>query len=374
MYSVPDFGRMIDDEARMNAFRKALAATVDANTVVLDLGAGTGIMALLACRYGAKRVYAVEPSDALQVARETGAKNNLTDRIVCIQQRSSAVTLPEHVDLIVEDMRGTLPWCSTHIPDLIDARERFLKPGGRIIPGCDTVFCALASAPELHRDRLLPWQSKPENLDLSPAARYVENTPSGVRFKPKQLLSAPLAWTTIDYQTVSSANVREAFTLNARRPGTAHGLLLWFETELLADTKISNAPGRPKNVYGQLFLPWPRPLELAKGVEVSVSLRADLVGEDYVWTWETRVGAEHFRQSSFAAVPLTAESLSRRAAHYRPTLAQEGKVVQFALERMSGSTTLAEIGAELFRAFPERFRSEREAFDFAAKLSGDFSA
>ena len=105
MYGIADFGRMIDDEARMGAFRKALAATIDANTVVLDLGAGTGIMALLACRYGAKRVYAVEPSDALQVARETAAKNDLSDRIVCFQQRSSVVTLPERVDLIQRIVR-----------------------------------------------------------------------------------------------------------------------------------------------------------------------------------------------------------------------------------------------------------------------------
>ncbi len=80
----------------------------------------------------------------------------------------------------------------------------------------------------------------------------------------------------------------------------------------------------------------------------------------------------HFRQTSFAAAPLTAESLARRAAHHRPTLGRDGKTAQFVLERMSGSLSLTEIGAELSRAFPERFRSEREAFDYAAKLSGEF--
>jgi len=374
MYSIADFGRMIDDEARMSAFRKALAATINPSSIVLDLGAGTGIMALLACHCGAKRVYAVEPSDAVQIARETAAKNGFSDRIVCIQQPSASVTLPEPVDLIVEDMRGTLPWCSTHIPDVIDARQRFLKPGGQIIPRKDTVFCSVATADELYRDRLTPWQSRPENLDLSPATRYVANAPSGVRFKPEQVLSAPVPWTGIDYQSVSSANVREQFALKSRRAGTAHGLLLWFDTELLPDVKISNAPGRPKNVYGQLFLPWPQPVALAKDAQLHVSLRADLIGEDYVWTWETHSNEHHFRQSSFSAAPLTAESLARRAAHHRPTLGMEGKVVQFALERMAGTMTLAEIGAELFRAFPARFRSERDAFDFAAKLSGDFSA
>ena len=57
---------------------------------------------------------------------------------------------------------------------------------------------------------------------------------------------------------------------------------------------ISNAPGRPKNVYGQLLLPWPDPIELVEGTTVDVSLRADLIGEEYVWTWETHCNEHHF--------------------------------------------------------------------------------
>jgi protein arginine N-methyltransferase 1 len=373
MYSVADFGRMIDDDARMEAFREAMSKSVRQDSVVLDLGAGTGIMALLACRYGAKRIYAVEPSNALQVARETAAKGGLSDRIVWIQQRSLTVALPEPVDLIVEDMRGALPWCSTHVPDVIDVRKRFLKPGGRIIPGEDVSFCAAVSAHELYGDRILPWRSRVADVDLSPASRYVENAPVGVRFKPEQLLSAPVAWSKIDYLTVTSPNVKETFALEISRNDTAHGLLLWFDAELLPDVKLSNAPGRPKNVYGQLFLPWPRPIEFDKGAVVDVNVRADLVGDDYVWTWETRCDEHHFRQSSFAATPVTPESLARRAAHHHPSLGQEGKVVRFALERMSGTLTLSDLGDELFRAFPKRFRSKKEAFDFAARLSGDYS-
>lgn len=372
MYSVADFGRMIDDEARMSAFQKALATAIDQSSVVLDLGAGTGIMALLACRYGAKRVYAVEPSDAIQVARETVKKNGFAERVVFFQKRSAEATLPERVDLIVEDMRGALPWCSTHIPDVVDARERFLKPRGQIIPQKDTVFCGVATAEEHYLNQLAPWQASPEKLDLSPASRYVENAPGGVRFKSKQLMTAPVAWTAIEYESVSSAKVRGTFTLKAKRAGTAHGLLLWFDSELLPGIMISNAPGRPKTVYGQFFLPWPHPVDLAKGTRVEIELRADLVGEDYVWTWESRAAGHHFRQTSFAAAPITAESLARRAAHHRPTINRDGKIAQFVLERMSGSLSLTEIGAELAHAFPNRFPSEREAFDYAAKLSGEF--
>jgi len=283
------------------------------------------------------------------------------------------VTLPERVDLIVEDMRGALPWYSTHIPDLIDARERFLKPDGQIIPRKDTVYCSVVTSDTIYRDRFLSWRSRQEHLDLSPALRYVENAPCGVRFKPRQLLSTPVAWAAIEYDSVSFSNACEQFALEAERADAACGLLLWFETELIPSVKLSNAPGRRKNVYGQLFLPWPQPVELEKGSRVEVTLRADLVGENYVWTWETRSGEQHFRQSSFAAAPLTRESLARRAAHHRPSVGQEGKVVQFALDHMTGATTLAEIGAELAHRFPKRFRTEREAFDFAAKLSGDYS-
>src|SRR5690349_15960864 len=81
VYSLPDYGDMIADTGRTAAYARALRSRIDSSSVVLDIGTGAGILALLACRAGARRVYAVEPSDAIQVAREAAAANGFADRI-----------------------------------------------------------------------------------------------------------------------------------------------------------------------------------------------------------------------------------------------------------------------------------------------------
>src|SRR5882672_2715616 len=101
MYSVADYGALIADTVRMGAFVAALKRTVRPGSVVVDIGTGTGICALIACALGARRVYAIEPNDAIEVAREIAAANGYTDRIEFHQAVSTDVTLPERGDVIV---------------------------------------------------------------------------------------------------------------------------------------------------------------------------------------------------------------------------------------------------------------------------------
>src|SRR5512135_770538 len=81
LYSIGGYQKMVDDAVRMNAYADALRRAVRPGSVVVDIGAGTGILSLLACRFGAARVYALEPDDCINVARENAAANGLADRI-----------------------------------------------------------------------------------------------------------------------------------------------------------------------------------------------------------------------------------------------------------------------------------------------------
>ena len=140
MYTIADYGAMIADAARMGAFARALGQAIKPGAVVIDIGTGTGICALLACRHGARRVYAIEPDDAIQVAREVAAANGYADRIEFIQAISTQVTLPERADVIVSDLGGApalVP--ATHSVDrrcaraLSRARRRDDSAAGRCV-------------------------------------------------------------------------------------------------------------------------------------------------------------------------------------------------------------------------------------------------
>ncbi len=130
MYSLHFYGQMIADAVRMDAYAEALRRAVKPDSVVLDLGCGPGLFALLACKLGARRVYAVEPDNAINIAREAAVANGFADRIEFFQSLSTEITLREPATIIISDLRGVLPWFQQHIPTIIDARERLLAPGG----------------------------------------------------------------------------------------------------------------------------------------------------------------------------------------------------------------------------------------------------
>src|SRR5688500_17948717 len=100
---------MLADRVRMDAYEAALARVVRPGSVVLDIGTGTGMMALIACRLGARRVYAVDPGDSVHLARAVARSAGFADRIELIQDVSTRVELPERADVVVSDLRGVLP-------------------------------------------------------------------------------------------------------------------------------------------------------------------------------------------------------------------------------------------------------------------------
>src|SRR5918997_2571568 len=129
MYSLRFYGQMIADAPRMDAYAAALRQVVNPDSVVMDLGCGPGVFALLACKLGARRVYAVEPDNVVGLAREAAAANGFADRIEFFEKLSTEITLPDPATIIISDLRGVLPWFEQHIPSIIDARARHLSRG-----------------------------------------------------------------------------------------------------------------------------------------------------------------------------------------------------------------------------------------------------
>src|SRR5215203_4139717 len=128
MYSLHFYGQMIADGPRVQAYAEALRRTVTPNSVVMDLGGGRSIFELLACKFGARHVYAVEPENVIGLAREAAAANGFPELIEFFEKPSTEITVSEPADIIISDLRGVLPWFQQHIPSLIDARKRLLAP------------------------------------------------------------------------------------------------------------------------------------------------------------------------------------------------------------------------------------------------------
>ncbi|HXZ81426.1 MAG TPA: 50S ribosomal protein L11 methyltransferase [Terriglobales bacterium] len=378
MYSLRDYGSMIHDSVRMNAYEEALRRSVTPGSVVVDLGCGLGLMAALAVRLGAARVFAIEADDIIQVARDCAVANNCTDRIEFIHGLSSDVTLPSPADVIVSDLRGILPMLGLAIPSLIDARQRLLRPNGVLIPQIDTLWVAAAEAPDLYANELKGLTANRYSFDLGPAVTAATHSIWRADLKSGQLLTEPRTWATLDYRSRNSPHCEGNTTLHAERNGLGHGLCLWFSTQLYENVGFSCAPGAPTRIYGQILLPWPQPMPIETGDRVEVSISAHLVSGDYLWRWNTTLWRgetmlTELTQSSLPSILISQERLHKSASAYRPELNFEGQIQRFILEQMNGAHSLAEIAEELTRRHPDRFATLQQALDRVAKISREFS-
>ena len=137
-----EHARMLHDERRTGDFLAALVAAVRTDDVVLDIGTGSGVLALAAARAGARNVYAIEASDIAEVAARVFAVNGVGDQVTLLPGWSRLAELPEKADLLVAEVVGNEPLEEEILETVLDARRRLLKPGARIIPHALTLLGA----------------------------------------------------------------------------------------------------------------------------------------------------------------------------------------------------------------------------------------
>jgi type I protein arginine methyltransferase len=379
MYSLDEFGEMIADKARFGAYADAIRRAVRPGDVVVDLGCGPGIFALLACRAGAKRVYAIDTGEIIHFAQQLAAANGFTARIQFIHGDSRQIELPERADVVVSDVRGALPLFDEALPSVEDARVRFLKDGGVQIPLRDTVYAAILEADEFYKRLSSPWKDTGRGLNLLSTLSLVLNGVYKLRSEREQLLTDAQCLCTLDYTAQVNLRVAAKLRFRATRTGIGHGITAWFETQLLEGIGFSTEPGLVGTVYGQGFLPWLEPVPLEPEQEVEVDLRADPVEGDYVWRWDTRIAARNgqpekiFRQSTFQGAQFSAEKLRRHATDFVPVLTETGQAERWLLQAMDGLAPLQEIAKGAAERFPRVFRRPEDAFQRASTLAEKFS-
>jgi SAM-dependent methyltransferase len=376
MYTLEEFGQMVGDKPRMDAYVEAISRTVRQGDVVVDLGCGVGVFALLACRAGARKVYAIEGSEIILWGKQLAAANGFSEKIEFMRGDSRQMELPERANVIVSDVRGSLPLYSEAVDSIADARRRFLAPGGIQIPESDTLFAAIVEAGKSYDAIVAPWHVKGNGVDLSCVLPTLLNATYYVKVNPDTLLSEAQEWCRLEYAKSPNKRASAKLRFKTRRRGTGHGIALWFDTQLLEGICYSSGPSVAETVYGRFFLPWLKPVELEEGEEIGVELHADLVGGAYIWRWETKFAGHPetiYRQSTFESAQYSYESLRRRASGFVPSLTELGEAKRWMLQSVDGKKSLEEIARAAAAEFPRVFRNVDEAIRTAAEVSERFS-
>lgn len=303
-YPLAGYGAMIRDQTRMDAYVEAMRRVIGQDSVVVDLGAGPGIIALIACQLGAKEVIAIEPDSSIRLLRRLSEANGFSTRITVVEAMSTETDLKRVADLVVSDLRSTLPLFASHLPSIVDARNRLLKPGGTLIPNGDRIYAAAVEAPVQYERISDPWRNNRYGLDLNLVAKIESNRIEKCYLNESALISQPQVAFDLDYSNIVAGSMQKQISSTIEREATLHGFALWFDSTLLPGIELSNHPSRLRLIYGQAFLPLDRPVKLHKDARFQLDLSAHWLGGQYVWQWKGRIEDKgikptEFDQSSF---------------------------------------------------------------------------
>ena len=292
---------MICDRVRTEAFRRAIDSVVRPGDIVLDVGAGTGILSLFAARAGAARVYAVERTTVAVLAQELAAANDVAEIVRVIHGDIMDIELPERVDVIVSEWLGGFGIDEGMLVPVIAARDRWLKPGGVLIPRSVTAWAAMVH--DRHLGETVAFlRDDPYGLRLDALVEMTVNeilysgtfrhlTEGDRRSERGQLWTTDAGLVPLE----QAQALHEAETqLEVRDRGTANALALWFSADLAPGTSLSVGPGDPPTHWGMTTAPLRSPVDLKPDTVVRARVRTAQARPMGTWTrWAVAMpGAE----------------------------------------------------------------------------------
>ena len=363
---------MLADELRTQSYLRAVQHTVRPGDVVLDIGAGTGILALFACLAGARKVYAVEQGPVIEIARRVCRENGFEDRVTFVNDWSTRVELPERADLLITETVGNIGFEEGILGWVIDAKKRLLAPDARIIPR--TV--ELAAVPvESEDDYYLvdSWLEDFYSFSFSAARTVAANNLHPTELSPKSFLGEPAYLARVDLAAVTSANAADiadaagvadaanvggSASFVVTRSGVMHGIGCWFRSELAAGITVSNAPPNQVPSWTHGFLPLEKPLPLTRGDQLRVEIQA--AANSAHWAWKVAkdgymvqeaVSREilHSDQTTLSGQLLP--GADGGAIDRAPARSKDAEVDLFILRLMDGATPITEIARQTAAQF-----------------------
>jgi len=261
---------LIADRVRNEAFEKALGTVIKrGETSVADIGAGTGLLALMAVKCGARDVFLYETAEvagvAAKVLKANGARN--CHLIPC---HSTEMVDPPRVDVIVSETLGNYALEEHIIETLADAKKRFLKPGGTMIPRRIEQYVAPVVGDRIHRE-FAAWNET--GFEMSVARTMSLNNIYVRTLAPEELLEAKL-WDTVELGSDARSARKGEASWKLRRAVSIYGFAVWWRAELVPGVTLSTAPDAPRTHWEQLYFPLLSPIAAKSGETVSVALRS----------------------------------------------------------------------------------------------------
>jgi type II protein arginine methyltransferase len=263
--------RIVRDEERNAAWNAAIERAVHADSTVLDVGAGSGLLSMMAARAGAGRVVACEMNPAVaDAAARVVDRNGYSDRITIVPVHSRDLTVQQmgdRADVFVSEIISNNVVGQDSVATVRDVVGRLLKAGGKVIPAATTARVALAWWGGAALKRL----QEIDGFDLG-EFNILQALPHEVhRDDPALLLrSDPAALFEFDFQRLRFPDPVVRLDLPATG-GPINGVVQWIRIQLDEEVVYENMPGMDgRSCWACLFHPFAETIAPPEGTPVAV--------------------------------------------------------------------------------------------------------
>ncbi|XP_013407254.1 histone-arginine methyltransferase CARMER isoform X2 [Lingula anatina] len=282
---------MMQDYIRTSTYQRSMLANpVDFNNkVVLDVGAGSGILSFFAVQAGARKVYGIEASSMAVHAKELVHQNKLSGKIVIVPGKVEEVEIPEPVDVIISEPMGYMLFNERMLESFLHAKK-WLKPGGKMYPSRGDLHVAPFSDEALYMEQYSKanfwYQQSFHGVDLmclrDAAVQEYFKQPIVDTFDIRICLARSVKHT-VDFQTAAESalyTIEIPLTYSMLQTGTIHGLAFWFDVAFLGSQQhvwLSTAPTEPLTHWYQVLCLLQTPVFVKQGQTLTgkVTLKAN---------------------------------------------------------------------------------------------------
>lgn len=234
---------MLKDSVRTCTYRDAIMVPgLMTGKVVLDVGCGTGILSLFASKAGAKHVYAIDCAGIIEQAREIAQTNGFgPDKVTFIRGKVEEIELPEKVDIIISEWMGYCLIFESMLASVIYARDKWLKPGGLILPNrCDLYLTAISD--EEYKESKINWWGNVYGFDMSNIGEIAIREPLVDEVEAEMVATSSMMIKSYDIMSISKDDLaleETQFSLRGLRDNYVHAFCTYFNA-------VFDIPGAPR--------------------------------------------------------------------------------------------------------------------------------
>jgi SAM-dependent methyltransferase len=360
----------VADRIRLEHFRSGIAKVIRPGDQVADLGCGSGILGLLCLRAGGGRVYGIDSTAMIEVARETFLRAGLAGQVTLVRGHSHRVALPEPVDLVICDRVGYFGFDYGIIHTLQDARSRFLKTGGRLIPAGIRLYLGAVES-QTAGDKAHGWAAEGVPPEFHWLRDHTVNQKHGLKLPADTILGPPAPLGDIDLSVDQPEFFSWTAELPIERDGVVHGLAGWFECELAEGVWMTNSPLSQEAIdRPQAFLPIDEAVPVHIGDRIKATIMARPSEHLIAWTVEFPASGQRFSHSTWQGMLLSPEDLIRAHPERVPRLSREGQARMTVLQYCDGQRSARDIERSVLSDHPDLLPSPDEISRFVMQVLG----